>query len=152
MRGLTVISRVITTSLMVMAVELGVMGSNWPQAIAAEYQGRTIDGHRFVGTAYSYETGGVFDVEVEFRDNRATLHFANGGQKTIRLRNPVITNPQRIEGSNQGFVTLGGIFSLGVADHHAGNLEPPRPRPFQGFWRIQLSEAALDLQDSGLPE
>nr|WP_238717992.1 hypothetical protein [Petrachloros mirabilis] len=113
------------------------------QGSAAEYQGRNIDGQRLPGTVYSYETGGVFDVEVVFQENRATLYFVNGSEKTVRLRNPVITNPKRIEGFKRGFVTLGNIFSLGVADHHVGNLQPPHPRPFEGFWRIQLSEEAL---------
>ncbi|WP_404790091.1 hypothetical protein [Altericista sp. CCNU0014] len=114
-------------------------------AIAAEYRGKNIDGKRFAGKVYAYETGGVFDVQVEFRKKKAVLYFANGGQQTIRLKRSNITDPKNIVGWGRvGFLSLGGILSVGVADDSSNNTEPPRPRPFEGFWRISLNEADLN--------
>jgi hypothetical protein len=112
-------------------------------AIAAEYRGKSIDGKRFAGKVYSYETGGVFDVKVEFQNKKAVLYFVNGGQQTLRLKRAEIRDPRNIVGWGRGFLNIGGIFSVGVADDSSGNTEPPRPRPFEGFWRISLNEADL---------
>jgi hypothetical protein len=113
-------------------------------AIAAEYRGKNIDGKRFAGKVYSLETGGVFKVQVEFRKKQAVLYFVNGGQQIIRLKRPKIVDPKNIVGwGRSGFFTLGGILSVGVADDSSSNTEPPRPRPFAGFWRISLNEADL---------
>jgi hypothetical protein len=108
--------------------------------VAAEYQGKNIDGELFAATAYSYETGGLYDIQVRFRQRRATMIFAGGGKQTIRLHQSVITDPHRIEGWKLGFLTIGGLLSIGVADNSDNNLEPPRPRPLEGFWRISLKE------------
>ncbi|MGF1601543.1 MAG: hypothetical protein ACFCU8_05880 [Thermosynechococcaceae cyanobacterium] len=107
-------------------------------ALAAEYQGQNIDGELFEATAYSYETGGLYDIQVRFNEGRATMVFAGGSEQTIRLNQPVITDLNSIEGWRRGFLTLGGLFSIGVADNSDNNLEPPRPRPLEGFWRISL--------------
>jgi hypothetical protein len=112
-------------------------------AIAAEYHGKNIDGRRFAGKVYSYETGGVFDVKVEFQNKKAVLYFVNGGQQTLRLKRAEIKDPRNIVGFSRGFLNIGGIFSVGVADDSSSNTEPPRPRPFEGFWRISLNEADL---------
>jgi hypothetical protein len=50
-------------------------------ALAAEYQDQVIDSRKFTTRVYSYETGGLFGAEVEFRGDRATIHFASGGQQ-----------------------------------------------------------------------
>jgi hypothetical protein len=112
-------------------------------AIAAEYHGKNIDGRRFAGKVYSYETGGVFDVKVEFQNKKAVLYFVNGGQQTLQLKRAEIKDPRNIVGFSRGFLNIGGIFSVGVADDSSSNTEPPRPRPFEGFWRISLNEADL---------
>jgi hypothetical protein len=117
------------------------MGST---AIAAEYQGKNIDGRRFKGQVYSYETGGIFEVEVEFHKKQATLYFVNGSQQTVRLKQSKILDPKGIEVWSRGFFTIGDIFSLGVADNSSDNLQPPRPRPFEGFWRISLQDTDLE--------
>ncbi|MGB8701763.1 MAG: hypothetical protein WCD18_20290 [Thermosynechococcaceae cyanobacterium] len=109
----------------------------------AEYQGQNIDGKRFPGTVYSYETGGVFEVQVEFKKKWATLYFVNGGQERVRLKRSQIANPQQIYGWSGGLLNLGGIFSIGIADDSSSNVEPPHPRPFEGLWRISLK--ATDL-------
>jgi hypothetical protein len=112
-------------------------------AIAAEYRGKNIDGRRLAGKVYSYETGGVFDVKVEFQNKKAVLYFVNGGQQTLRLKRVEIKDPRNMVGWSKGFINLGGIFSVSVADDSSSNTEPPRPRPFEGFWRISLNEADL---------
>ncbi len=110
------------------------------QAIAAEYQGQNIDGRKFSAQVYSLETGGVFDVEVVFKQKRATLFFVNGSQQTILLNNPIISDPSDIVGWGRPFFwSLGGFFRVGVADSNLGNTESPRPRPFEGLWRISLN-------------
>jgi hypothetical protein len=117
------------------------LGAN--SAIAAEYHGKNIDGKRFAGKVYAYETGGVFDVQVEFQKKKAILYFVNGGQQTLRLKRSEISDPRNIVAWSRGFLNIGGIFSVGVADDSSSNTEPPRPRPFEGFWRITLNEADL---------
>lgn len=114
-----------------------------PPGLAAEYQGMNIDGRKLPATAYSHETGGTFDIEVGFEDNQATLYFVNGGQQTIQLHSPVITNPQQIEGWGRPFSLTFSIFSIGLDDRGQGNLEPFSPRPFEGFWRIRLDDSVL---------
>jgi hypothetical protein len=112
-------------------------------ALAAEYQGQNIDGQTFEATAYSYETGGLFEIQVRFKKRRATMFFASGGRQTIRLNQPIITNPTHIEGWGWGFLTIAGLLSIGVADNSDNNLQPPHPRPLEGFWRISLKEGEI---------
>lgn len=109
-------------------------------ALAAEYQGKNIDDQTFEATAYSYETGGLFDIQVQFKKRKATLIFVNGGRQTIRLNQPIITDLKRIEGWHRGFLTLGSLFSIGVANNSDNNLQPPHPRPLEGFWSISLKD------------
>lgn len=113
---------------------------------AAEYQGKTIDGRKFNAQAYSYETGGSYDVQVQFKKNRATIYFAGGSQETIRLKQESITNLDSIEGHNPGplSVGVGGVFfGVGIAESSLENSQFSQPRPFKGFWRISLQEAQL---------
>ena len=119
----------------------GVLGQG---AIAAEYQGQNIDGRKLPATAYSYETGGTFDIQVKFKDNKATLYFDNGAKQTIRLHDPVISNPKQIGGWGRPFsLSIGGIFNIGFDDRGGGNVEPSSPRPFEGFWNLSLNDTAL---------
>ena len=111
-------------------------------AMAAEYQGKNIDGRKLTGKAYFSQTGGVYNVQVLFKKNRATIYFANGGQTTIKLRHQVIADPSDIEGvGGLGQYYLGGLFSVGLVqgDNSIGNnLRPSESQTFQGFWRISL--------------
>ncbi len=129
------------TAFMIASTLLSGLWSIGKPALAAEYQGKNIDGRRFKGQVYSYETGGVFQVEVEFRKKQATLYFVNGSRQTVRLKKSEILDPKDIEVWSRGFFTIGDVFSVGVADDSSGNLQPPRPRPFEGFWRISLQKA-----------
>jgi hypothetical protein len=103
-------------------------------ARAAEYQGKNIDGVKLKGKALLSETGGVYDVMVLFKGDRATIFFVNDDQITIKLRRQVITDPNDIEGiGGFGQYYLGGLFSVGL-----GSGDNLIGKPLQGFWRIRV--------------
>jgi hypothetical protein len=111
-------------------------------ARAAEYQGKNIDGFKLKGKALLSETGGVYDVMVLFKGNRATIFFVNGDQTTIKLLHSVITDPNNIEGvGGLGQYPVAGPLSIGLisGDNSTG-------RPLQNFWRIRV-----DLTDFNNP-
>lgn len=111
-------------------------------AFSAEYQGKNIDGFKLKGKALFSETGGVYDVMVLFKGNKATIFFDNGDQTTIKLRRQVITDPSNIEGvGGLGQYYLGGPFSVGL-----GSGDNPIGRSLQSFWRI-----SVDLTDFNNP-
>ncbi len=111
-------------------------------ARAAEYQGKNIDGVKLKGKALLAETGGVYDVMVLFKGDRATIFFVNDDQITIKLRRQVITDPNDIEGiGGLGQYYLGGPFSVGL-----GWGDNPIGKRLQGFWRIRV-----DLTDFNNP-
>lgn len=132
----------IATALIIAGIAGSLGVSLTPAALAAEYRGKNIDGQRLAAKAYSYETGGVFDIQVEFRKKRATMYFVNGSRKTIRLKRAEITDPKNIVGWSLGFFNIGGVFGIGISQEN-GNREPPRPRPFEGLWRIVLQDSQL---------
>ncbi len=111
---------------------------------AAEYQGQNIDGREFTATAYSYETNGAYPIRVRFRRNYATMTFAGGSQQIIRLNRAKISDLQAIEGVSRGIVNLGGSFWFGILEGDTGNLQPPYPRPLEGFWRISIPPEEFD--------
>ncbi|MFQ4143826.1 hypothetical protein [Chlorogloeopsis sp. ULAP02] len=114
-------------------------------ATAAEYQGRNIDGKKLAAKAYYYATGGVYNVQVRFKDNRATIYFDGGSQTTIRLKQRAIANPNHIEGFGKlGQFPLGGILSIGLDNdsNFIGNSQLS-DSPLAGFWRISLDSKAL---------
>jgi len=113
-------------------------------SIAVEYQGKNIDGRKLAAKAYYSKTGAVYKVQVQFKKNRATIYFVNGGQVTIRLSHRVITDPSSIEGfGSPGVFNLGGIFSAGLAYDNLSNRQPLGPQSFEGFWRISLEDPAI---------
>lgn len=107
-------------------------------ARAAEYQGKNIDGFKLKGKAYLASTGGVYDVMVLFKGDKATIFFDNEDQTTIKLRRQVITDPNNIEGvGGLGQYYLGGPFSVGLSSG-----DNPIGSSLQSFWRI-----SVDLTD-----
>lgn len=109
--------------------------------MAAEYQGRNIDGRKLAAKAYYYATGGVYNVQVSFENRRATIYFGDGNKTTIRLRQRVITDPKNIEGFGKlGQLPLSGIFSVGLVydNNMVGNGELPQSRPLEGLWKLSL--------------
>ncbi len=109
-------------------------------AMAAEYQGKNIDGRKLPAKLYSYRTGGVYDVQVQFNQSRATIYFVNGDKTTIKLSQKTITDPSDIEGVGRlGQVYLGGPFSVGLDyDRSADAQRLPGSQPLEDFWRISL--------------
>lgn len=117
-----------------------------PPVRAAEYQGKTIDGRTFPAQVYSYETGAVYDVQVQFNKDRATIEFPAGGRFIARLQHPVITDPAQIEVfGSPGRIPLGSSFSIGL--NYAGSsdpLSPNPPNPLANFWSIRIDAAHLN--------
>ncbi len=90
-----------------------------PSVLALEYQGKNIDGRRIDARAYYQGTGGVYRVQVEFRGDRATLYFENGGETTIYLRRAQITDTDKIEGVGRlGYWPVNNIFSIGLENQN----------------------------------
>lgn len=117
--------------------------------LAAEYQGKPIDGKRFNAQVYSYHTGGVFDAQVEFQRDLATIHFVSGSQLVIRLNQPNIQDPTAILGYGRlGSVPLTRWLSLGVATDNGltGGVTVGGGR-FEDLWQIRLIDR-LDANQS----
>lgn len=109
-------------------------------APAAEYQGRNIDGVFLKGKVFFSTTGGVYDVMVLFKGNRATIFFANDNQITISLRQQVITDPNNIEGvGGVGQYYLNNSLSVGLSSG-----DNPIGKPLQSFWIISVELADLN--------
>ncbi len=110
---------------------------------AVEYQGKNIDGRKLAAKAYYYKTGGVYEVQVRFKQSRATIYFVNGEQVTIRLNHRIITDPSRIEGvGSPGLFNLGG-FSAGLGYDNLGDRQIPGPHSLEGYWRISLEQTGI---------
>lgn len=116
-----------------------------PPARAAEYQGKNIDGRSFAAEVYSYETGGVYQAEVQFKQDQAAITFAGGGQLTIKLRQPNISDVSQIEGYGEpGRIYLGNVLSIGLESDRATNQPVLSGRlSFGNSWRIRLDPAAF---------
>lgn len=120
-----------------------------PAAVAAEYQGKTIDGKRFEAKVYSVQTGGAYDAVVQFDRQLVTVYFA-GGQATLRLTQAVITDPTAIAAIGRlGHVPVGRNFSVGLDfDRSAGNFPSPQVPVRNDIWRISLDPKVLDSEGS----
>ncbi len=127
-----------------MAIILAPLAIIGKQAIAAEYQGKNVDGKKIPAQVYSSETGGVFDAQVEFKQKQALVYFEGGSRQRILLNSPVITDPTNIVGWGQPFsVNIGGGVRFGIVDSDPGNTEPVRPRLSEGLWRISVKAEDL---------
>lgn len=116
--------------------------------LAAEYQGKTIDGKRFNAQVYSYQTGGVFDAQVEFQRDLAIVYFVSGSQLTIRLNQPSIQDPTAILGYGRlGSLPLTRWLSLGLATDNGitGGVTLGGGR-FEDLWQIKLTESLETAQ------
>lgn len=112
---------------------------------AAQYQGKTIDGRKLPVKVYSYATGGVFDAEVEFKRDIATLYFVGGSQLLIRLNQPTIRDSNNILGYGRvGQLPLGRSFSIGIrGDNGAIGSFSAGGGALSDLWRIMLAPEAL---------
>lgn len=112
---------------------------------AVEYQGKNIDNRMLDAKVYNYATGGVYNVQVRFKQNEATIYFNSGEQLTIRLSQRVITDPNNIQGFGRlGFINAGGIFSFGLYNDDLSNRQPPGSNPLTGFWIISLKQTDVN--------
>lgn len=111
-------------------------------ALAVEYQGRNLDGKKLAAKAYYHATGGVYDVQVRFDGERATIYFASGERITIQLNQQVITDPKNIQGFGKpGYFPITRNFSIGL---DSGNdAQPSDSEALEGFWSLSL-ESSLD--------
>lgn len=114
--------------------------------IAAEYQGKNIDGKKIPARVFYQQTGGVYDVEVEFNGDRATLHFTDGSQVILNLASPNINDPTNIIGYGRiGFIPINRRFSFGLESGDPNNnVGSPTPSPSApDIWKIQLDPKNL---------
>lgn len=111
-----------------------------PPVMAVEYQGKNIDGTKLAAKAYYRATGGVYDVQVRFKQNRATIYFDGGYETTIQLQQKVITDPSNISGFGKlGHIFLNRAFSIGlIPDNNLLGDTQPSSSPLEGFWKISL--------------
>lgn len=125
---------------------LAILLCQMPRGLAAEYGGKSIDGRTFPAQVYSYETGGVYDAQVQFNGNQVTIEFTSGGRLLVRLQQPMIQDPTKIEVSGKpGTIPLSNSFSIGFGyGSTSDNLSPNSPNPLGSFWRISIDGVQLD--------
>ncbi len=64
--------------------------------LAAEYDGVDLDGNTYSCTAFSYDTGKYYQVEVEFSGSDVTVTFANEHLIELSMDDDEIDNPHSI--------------------------------------------------------
>ncbi|UBF24572.1 hypothetical protein K9N68_23200 [Kovacikia minuta CCNUW1] len=118
-------------------------------AFAVDYQGKNIDGRKLPARVYSFKTGGVYDAQVQFKQNLATIYFANGGQLMLRLNQKRIADPNKILGYGRaGQLPLGRSLGIGLNfdEGLTGSLAIGAGR-LDDLWNISLNPS--DLEDKG---
>ena len=114
--------------------------------LAAEYQGKNIDDRKLPAKVYYQKTGGVYDVQVEFKGDRAILYFTDGSQVTLNLGSARINDPSNIIGYGRvGFIPVNRSFSIGLESNDSTNdIGSPTPNvSAPDIWRIQLDPNSL---------
>lgn len=122
-----------------------------PLALGAEYAGKNIDGRTFPAQVYSYETGAIFDAQVQFKQNQVTIEFPAGGRLTARLQQPVIRDLRQIEVfGSPGRIHVSNFFSIGFNyGASSDNLTTSSPNSLGNFWRISIDDAYISGLSSG---
>lgn len=123
-------------------------------AYAVEYQGKNLDGIKLPAKVISYQTGGEYDVQVQFKQNLATIYFPHGAQTTIRLTQRVITDPNHIEGIGKlGQVYLGSSFRVGLDfDRSNSDVAASVVPTTDSIWSIRLDPASLNQVTQTMPQ
>jgi hypothetical protein len=113
--------------------------------IAAEYQGKNLDGRKLAAKAYYQKTGGVYDVQVEFKKDLAILYFTDGSQVTLKLGGQRIADPSNIVGYGRlGYIPLNNRFSIGLeSSNSTDDIGVSSPNTVGDIWRIQLDPNTL---------
>lgn len=113
--------------------------------IAVEYQGKNLDGRKWVAKAYYQKTGGVYDVQVQFKRDLAILYFTDGSQVTLKLGGQRITDPSNIVGYGRlGYIPLNNRFSIGLeSSNSTDDMGASSPITLRDIWRIQLEPNTL---------
>lgn len=120
---------------------------------AVEYQGKNLDGIKLPAKVTSSKTGGESDVQVQFKQNLATIYFPHGEQTTIRLTHRVITDPNRIQGIGKlGQVYLGNTFSVGLDfDRSTDDVAASVTSTTDYLWSIHLDPVSLNQLTQATP-
>jgi len=114
-------------------------------ALAVEYQGKIIDGQKFTGTVYSYQTGGLYEAQIEFDGGQAWIYFAGGEKVRVTLHQRVLTDLAGIEAYGRpGYLALGRSFSVGLGSDSGDNWGTPATRALAGYWRINLDAKEIN--------
>jgi len=113
--------------------------------LAVEYNGKRIDGQTFSAKVYSYETGAVYDAQVQFDHNQVTIQFPGGSQMIGRLQQSVIRNPGQIEVfGSPGRIPLGNVFSIGLSNGFSGDNFANPSSSLSNYWRISIDDLKND--------
>lgn len=113
--------------------------------IAAEYQGKNLDGRKLAAKAYYQKTGGVYDVQVQFKEDLAILYFTDGSQVRLKLGRQRINDPSNIVGYGRiGYIPLNNRFSIGLeSSNSTDDIGASSPSTLENIWRIQLDSTTL---------
>ncbi len=90
------VERTLKVSLTILVVIMALLPSSFGRLLAAEYQGRDIDGETFDCTAFSYGTGNYYFGQVEFDGNEAIFYFSSGGHIILTLDDEDIEAPDSV--------------------------------------------------------
>ncbi|MHB0970005.1 MAG: hypothetical protein ACYC7A_17840 [Thermoanaerobaculia bacterium] len=94
-------------------------------AAAAEYEGRSLDGQSYSCSAFSYDTGKYYELDVEFSGTEATLTFMNGTTVILEIDDEEIEDPGSISAFDYA---AGNYWDLDISSEVVGGGSPSPPR------------------------
>lgn len=113
--------------------------------LAVDYQGVSLDGKKLPAKVYSYDTGGLYEAQVEFKRDLATVYFASGSQLVVRLNQKTITDLDNILAYGRlGQIPINRWLGVGVRSDNGltGGLTVGAGQ-LKDLWRISLTNQHL---------
>jgi len=117
---------------------------------AAEFKGRNLDGESFSATAFSYDTGKFYTVDIEFDGTEAVLTFDNGNTLTLELNEEEIDDPSSVsafdyDSANYWDLDVEGLDRHVASYRRAGSTRPTARTPAAASAPTASSAKSLDL-------